>query len=155
MRVRGGRGTVRIRLEEIEAELLRALLDDLAQVVEEDAFEDGDPVRQRLFPAGYGDDVAASDDFRELTESSLRIERAQRARDCAAEVEGAGELVLDAEAAERWLRVLNDLRLALGTRLHITEDNHPDEIDEAHPQAQEWTVYYWLTGLQDGIVRSL
>lgn len=155
MRIRGGRGTVRIRLEPIEADLLRALLDDLAEVVAADSFEEGDPVRERLFPAGYRDDTEASDDFRDLTESSLRAERVARARACAEDIDGAGVIAMDAEAADRWIRAINDLRLALGTRLQITDENHPDEIDDTHPQAQEWTVYYWLTGLQDGIVRSL
>jgi hypothetical protein len=186
-----------VRLDEIEARLLKAMFDDLAEVVERDAFEAGDPVRARLYPAGYRDDTAASDDFRELTESSLRAERSQRARACADDITGPGEVVLDADGGQRWIQALNDLRLALGTRLNVTEDADYDDYDEydeyshsadsadasdsghsgdnsqsgdtanagrsgeagatggAHPAAQEWAIYHWLTALQDGLVRRL
>jgi hypothetical protein len=144
-----------VRLDEIEAQLLTSLLDDLAEVVEEDLFEANDPVRERLFPVGYRDDIEASDDFRGLTESSLRAERVQRARACSDDIHGADEIVLDADAAERWIQSLNDLRLALGTRLHITDETDPSTIDETHPQAPVWNVYYWLTGLQDSILSRL
>jgi hypothetical protein len=155
VKVLRGRGTVRVRLDEIEAQLLTSLFEDLAEVVEGDSFEAGDPVRERLFPVGYRDDAAASDDFRDLTETSLRTERVQRARACADDIDGAGEISLDADAAERWIQALNDLRLALGTRLHITDETDVANIDGSHPQAPQWNVYYWLTGLQDGIVRRL
>ena len=49
--------------------------------------------------------------------------------------------------------MLNDLRLALGTRLGVTEDE-PTDIDPADPRAQSWAVYYWLTALQDALVQT-
>ena len=58
------------------------------------------------------------------------------------------EVDLDADGAERWIRVLNDLRLALGTRLGITEDDD-DELDESDPQVAPRARYCWLTALQD------
>jgi hypothetical protein len=50
--------------------------------------------------------------------------------------------------------VLNDLRLALGTRLGITEDDDPD-LDPVDPAAQSRVIYYWLTALQDSVVQGL
>jgi len=131
---------------------------DFADLVESDAFEADDPVRARLYPVGYRDDDAASMDFRELTEQSLRVERAERARECAAELAQLGtrrELVLDAETAQRWIQSLNDLRLTLGTRLDVGEDDQLGDMTPGAPFAQEWTVYHWLTGLQDTLVRRL
>ena len=49
--------------------------------------------------------------------------------------------------------MLNDLRLALGTRLGVTEDE-PADIDPADPRAQIWAVYCWLPTLQDGLVQT-
>ena len=39
--------------------------------------------------------------------------------------EAGGEVRLDAEAAEAWLRALNDARLAMGVRLEIKDDTRP------------------------------
>ena len=48
----------------------------------------------------------------------------------------------------------NDLRLALGTRLDITEDTEPpDEV--ADEEDQQLAVYYWLTALQGSLVDAL
>jgi Domain of unknown function (DUF2017) len=63
--------------------------------------------------------------------------------------------VLDAEAADRWIRSLNDVRLTLGVRLDITDESDAEDVDADHPMAQEWGVYSWLTGLQDALVRLL
>lgn len=156
MKVSRRHGAVRVRLEPVEAVLLRSLLDDLADTLEADALEADDPVRERLFPAGYRDDDAAAAEFRSLTEQSLRSERSERARGVAARLEepGAGPLELDGDEGERWIQVLNDLRLALGTRLAITEEDEPD-FDPDEPDAQQRAVYYWLTGVQDALVGAL
>jgi hypothetical protein len=71
-------------------------------------------------------------------------------RACRAElpVDG-GRMLVDDEAIDRWLRVLNDLRLALGTRLGVTEDS---ELDDSQPAVQ---VYSWLTAVQDLLVMQL
>jgi hypothetical protein len=87
-----------------------------------------------------------------MTEDLLRDERVQRARDCAAEVAGA-DVQLDPEAGDRWIRALNDLRLVLGTRLGVSEDDDSDH--QNGPDAQDWAVYHWLTWLQDSMVVAL
>ena len=61
---------------------------------------------------------------------------------------------LDREPAGAWLRSSNDLRLAMGTRLEITDDTEPpDEIVDE--QDQQLAVYYWLTALQGSLVDAL
>jgi hypothetical protein len=64
------------------------------------------------------------------------------------------EVTLDADGAERWMRVLNDLRLTLGTQLNISEDDDY-ELDERDPQVQLRARYVWLTALQDALVRTV
>lgn len=151
MRIARRRGVIRMQLEQVESALLDTLLDDLDGAI--GTLPLNDPVRQRLFPAGYQDDDAAGE-FRELTESSLRDSKTQRVGQCRAELpDGAGTLELSAEDAERWLTVLNDLRLAIGTRLEITEDE-PMEVDPASSDAQTRAVYHWLTALQDSLVNA-
>jgi hypothetical protein len=152
VRINRRRGHVRIRLEPVESGLLETLLDDLSGVLP--ALEDDDPVRQRLFPSAYTDEEAASE-FRSFTEDALRESRIERLAMCRAELISAGsEVVLDDDAAGRWLAVLNDLRLTIGTRLEVSEDDDP-RIDPADPQAQSRAIYQWLTAMQDSLVHAV
>jgi hypothetical protein len=141
-------------LEPVEAQVLETLLEELANTLESDELDAADPVRQRLFPAAYRGDPEAEAEFRSLTESSLRIERTDRARQCAEQlVGGVTDIAFDADSGQRWIQVLNDLRLALGTRLGITEDD--GELDPDHPDFKQRSLYYWLTAVQDSLVRAL
>jgi hypothetical protein len=148
MKVRRKGAVLRVDLHETEAALLSVLFDDFALLL--DGADSTDPVMQRLFPDGYTDDDQASLEYRELVTDDLRAERHGRLQLCRAEVpEGAGRFELDDEAADRWIRVLNDVRLTLGTRLGVTEE---DELDLDLEAAQ---VYQWLTAVQDMLVTHL
>jgi hypothetical protein len=148
------RGIPRLQLEPVEAHILESLLDELASTLESDGLDAADPVRQRLFPAAYRGDAEAEAEFRSLTEFSLRTERTERARQCAEQLNGgATDIAFDAESGQRWIQVLNDLRLALGTRLGITEDD--GDLDPNDRDFQQRSVYYWLTAVQDSLVRAL
>ena len=153
MRISRRRGRVRLHLEAVETGLLGTLFDDLDEALQ--TLPGDDPVRQRLFPAAYREDAAAAEEFRSFTEEPLRDSRSERLGVSRAELpSGEGTVELDAEAAQRWLTVLNDLRLALGTRLNITEDDDL-RLDATDPQAQSRAVYQWLTALQDSLVRAV
>jgi len=139
---------VRMDLAEAESSLLAGLLDDFASML--DAPDLADPVYQRLFPDGYTDDDEASAEYRELVESDLQAGRSGRLQSCRAELpDGDGRISLDADAADRWLRVLNDLRLALGVRLEITEDC---QLNPAEPAV---AIYHWLSAVQELLVETL
>jgi hypothetical protein len=145
MRLRRKAGALRLEVNAAEAALLGGLLDDFADALAEP--DPDDPVTQRLYPPGYLDDQEAAREYRELVESDLRAERIGRLQACRAElVASDGRVRLDAEAVDRWLRVLNDLRLALGTRLGVTEEA---ELDDSEPAVQ---IYSWLTAVQDMLV---
>lgn len=150
--------SVHIRLGLAEAHVLQQLLTELQEFLEPDGLDPSDPVHKRLYPAAYEDDGDAAA-YRELTESGLQQERRTRADECLADLRDARSLVrtditLSPTDADRWIRVLNDLRLALGTRLDISEDDdyqlRPDDPD-VHIRAR----YVWLTALQDMLVTTL
>jgi hypothetical protein len=149
-------GDVVARLDPAEAGIVGLLLDQLEQLLVADADDvAGDPVMARLLPDGHRSDPELAADFRELTESSLRSGKTDDLAIVRATLpEGGGEVRLDRDQAGAWLRTSNDLRLALGTRLDITEDTEPpDEIvDELD---QQLAVYYWLTALQGSLVDAL
>jgi hypothetical protein len=75
---------------------------------------------------------------------------------------GGGEVRLDGAQAESWLLALNDARLALGTRLDVTDDmDLLEELDEAvladpqGPRVLALTVYYLLGHAQETLVEAL
>ena len=146
-------GRAVLRLDPDESQLLAKLFDELAALLADDDADDA--VHQRLNPAAYRDDPDAQAEYRGLTEASLHGQRDERLEACRADLAAGGEIDLaDADAARRWLQVLNDLRLALGTRLGITQDDERD-FDPDDPAAQPWLVYSWLTAVQDAVVHTL
>jgi hypothetical protein len=149
-------GDVVARLDPAEAGIVGLLLDQLEQLLEADADDVvGDPVLARLLPEGHRGDPELAADYRELTETSLRRGKADDLAIVRATLpEGGGEVRLDRDQAGAWLRSSNDLRLALGTRLDITEDTEPPE-DVVGEQDQQLAVYYWLTALQGSLVDAL
>jgi hypothetical protein len=145
VKVRRKADVLRMQLADSEAHLLAGLIDDFALMMDEP--DPDDPAVHRLYPDGYTDDDAASQEFRELVQADLKAGRQGRLQVCRAELpDGDGTISLDDEAVDRWLRVLNDLRLTLGTRLAVTED---DELDDADPVVN---IYHWLSAVQDLLV---
>jgi hypothetical protein len=113
-----------------------------------------DPALARLFPAAYQGDDGAATEFRRFTESDLRA--GKRAVASAALVqlqpllESGGKLVLDRDQADGWLSWLNDIRLVLGTRLEVTEEEYDVAPDD--PRWQAMQVYGWLGWLQESLL---
>ncbi len=68
--------------------------------------------------------------------------------------DGGGEIALTEEQALAWLTALNDVRLALGAMLGISEDT-PDRYPDDHPHAAHLDVYHWLTVMQELLVEAL
>ncbi|MGY1641435.1 DUF2017 family protein [Geodermatophilus sp. SYSU D00703] len=144
------------RLEPAEAHIVALLLDQLEQLLTADAGDvSGDPVIARLLPEGHRGDPELSADYREMTEAGLRSGKADDLATVRATLPpDGGPVRLDPDQAAAWLRTSNDLRLALGTRLDVTEDTEPPE-DLGSDEGQQLAVYYWLTGLQGSLVDAL
>jgi hypothetical protein len=152
---------VRIRVGIAEADTLSSLVADLVKVLRPGGLDSSDPVHQRLFPDGYRDDPQAAAAFRSLTEQGLRTDRLHRAEQCLTELSGAAarrrrlDVRLGPESAQRWIQVLNDMRLAIGTRLGVKDDEHAYDVDPHDPEAMPWAIYAYLTGVQDSVVQAL
>ena len=117
-----------------------------------------DPVLARLLPDAYRDDPEAAGEFRRYTEQDLRSGKVAAAQTVLATLPAeGGQVRLGPEDAQAWLRALNDVRLAIGTVLGITED-YEDELEAASwadPRSAYLEVYHWLGYLQDSLVRAL
>jgi hypothetical protein len=117
-----------------------------------------DPVLARLLPDAYRDDPEAAGEFRRYTELSLRDGKVAAARTVLGTLPARGGRVrLSQPDAEAWLRALNDVRLALGVRLGVTDDFEEvgNGINPADPRAAYVWVYHWLAYLQESLVEAL
>lgn len=153
--------------------------DPLAELFAEGPSEPpADPVLRRLFPDAYSDpeEVPASSaeaeerrahsaEFRRFTENDLRAGKREnalgviRSLDALAPVdEGGAVLKLSPEESRQWLGALNDLRLAIGSRLEITDEDDTDllyRLPEEDPRKPMVLAYLWLGGLQETLVTTL
>jgi len=170
MRFTRKRGRLSAELDPVEVQVLSQLAEELLALVEEPQVSDDplsalvglsgepvpppdDPVLARLLPAAYPDDADAAADFRRYTDTDLR--RRKRANATAVRrslPDGGGRLDLDRDQADQWLECLNDMRLALGTSLGVTEDTDLEELDDDHPARQGLEVYGWLGWLQESLL---
>jgi hypothetical protein len=117
-----------------------------------------DPVLARLLPNAYRDDPKASGEFRRYTERSLRSGKAAAARTVLATLPPrGGRIKLSEPEAQAWLRALNDVRLALGTRLGVTDDfdDQARRMEPDDPLSPVVGVYQWLAFLQETLVEAL
>ena len=140
-------GDFLLRLGPEERGLLRRLSAELEELL---AAEPEDPSLRRLRPRAYEDEEVERE-FRSLMGAELESLRLENLRRLA---ETAGRDRLDAEELDRWLAALNDLRLVLGTRLDVTEDQFADGFDPSAPHAYELAVYAFLTWLQEAAIEA-
>jgi hypothetical protein len=149
-----------------EAQVFTDIALDLRAIIETPALGE-DPVRERLFPRAYLDPTEETAEMKwaafahpELLETRVatlvmmidslkRLDKAPADRD-------AGELkmvILTPEETESWLKGLNDLRLALGTRLDISHEDQEVAPDDPHARLRD--IYQWLTALQQELLESV
>ncbi|MEU1348060.1 DUF2017 domain-containing protein [Streptomyces sp. NPDC005775] len=182
-------GGAAVALDEVEIAILRSLAVQLLELIgpgDEPAegddplaalFAEGpseppsDPALARLFPEAYGDDDtelrAASAEFRRFTENDLRT----RKRDDALVVvrtldaltpagDRAAVLTLTADECRSWLGSLNDLRLTIGTRLDVSDEDGGEDgslyrLPDSDPRKPMVMAYLWLGALQETLIETL
>jgi hypothetical protein len=117
-----------------------------------------DPVLARLLPDAYRDDPEAAGEFRKYTEPALRTAKQQAAQEMLDTLPDAGgRIQLTQDQALSWLKALNDVRLALGVRLGVTEE-FEEQWGRLKPDDPQWTafeVYAWLGAVQESLVQAL
>ena len=116
---------------------------------------DPDPAIARLLPDAYGDDTAASSDFRALTERSLASRKVSNARVVIASLErGSARVELDPAEVQSWLRTLSDIRLTIAARLGIESDGDQGESDTDAAVALH-DLYDWLAFVTESLLDAL
>jgi len=113
-----------------------------------------DRVLARLLPDFTTEDADLAAGLRSLHEPAL-IEAKEAAAALVLDtlpVTG-GRVELQPEQGDVWLAALNDVRLALGTALDVSEEM-PEQLPADDPRASHLGVYHWLTYVQDGLVQA-
>ena len=117
-----------------------------------------DPVLARLLPDGYRDDAEAAGEFRRYTEPALRSAKYQAAQEMLDTLpESGGRIQLTQDQSLSWLKALNDVRLALGVRLGVTEE-FEEQWGQLKPDDPQWSafeVYAWLGAVQESLVQAM
>jgi len=160
--------------ERQEAQLLRALVGQIREILAARSAEapadelaaitgirtgpstaPRDRVLARLLPDFSRDDPALAGGLRSLHEPELIDGKdgvaALVLNTCSPD---GGRVRLSLEEGQAWLSALNDVRLALGTVLEVSEDM-PDEFPHDDPRAPHLGVYHWLTYVQDTLVQAV
>ncbi|MFF8964215.1 DUF2017 domain-containing protein [Streptomyces globisporus] len=147
-----------------------------------------DPALARLFPDAYGGPAGPegsegstgavkpeeeqellerSAEFRRFTEVDLRSGKRDdalavvRTLDAlSAAPDGGAVLTLTGDECLSWLRSLNDLRLTIGTRLEVSDEDQGEEgslyrLPDTDPRKPMVMAYLWLGALQESLVETL
>jgi hypothetical protein len=127
-----------------------------------------DPVLARLLPDAYEEEPDAAE-FRRYTEHSAREKKRSHAHairdilmanlgDHALDLTAPGlnkreelHFIISEEKAQMWLMGLNDMRLALGTRLNVTSDAQERfaAMSEENPDKGIYNLFAWLGWQQE------
>lgn len=141
-------GTVEVRLGLAERALLAQVADDLSK----ELAQPDDPSLQRLFPPGYSQDPVRDAGYQMMMGDDLRQGHLSALLELAATADADR---LDPVQAEAWLRSINAVRLVLGTRLGISDDDQPLRIRPDDPEIASWIAYDFLSALLDELIGAL
>ena len=141
-------GRVTVSFDEQEKGLLGGLLAELEAVLEQGP--GSDPIPARLYPKAYEDEDEQKS-YEELVGDQLQDQKLRIVREAQAGLLG-DSLTLDEDSLQSWLIVLTDLRLAIGTRLDVTEEVMGRELDPEDPDAPALSVLHWLGWVQESML---
>ncbi len=159
--------SVVVTFEAGEVTVLRDLSRQVTQILDGGVPDHGsNAVRDRLFPRAYVDPTEdrAERDFQSVVHEDLvraksqAVESLVQGLDTGRDRRGRLEVALAPAEVEQWVRALNDVRLALGVTLGITEDRDDVAVDddpEAGLNADAFALYDWLTYVQGTLVDVL
>jgi hypothetical protein len=148
----GAGDSLQLRLEPDESAVLGHIVDEMLTLLHSQASDD--PVTKRLFPDAYEspEDAAA---YNELVSDQLMAAKISALETVRKDLENGADLVLERDSVEMWLTALTDLRLALGTRLDMTEEKMAMDLDPRDPEASSYAILHWLGWLQESLVEAI
>jgi hypothetical protein len=151
--VRGGNDSLKVKLNAEEAALLRQVVDEITQVI---AADEVSPVHERLFPDAY-EDPEETKKYNTMVRDELKTHKLSALRTIRTTLGDSGRVsaTLSASEAHLWLTAITDIRLAIGVRLDVSEEEMGREPDPTDPDGLALMVLHWLGWLQESMVENL
>ncbi len=139
-------GSVAINLDADQRDLLRHLFAELREALTLDT----DEGLRRLYPTAYPNDAERDAGYQALVHGELMEKRLSALDEVEATVDNE---TLSIEQLNMWMRSINELRLILGTKLDVSEEDV--DFDPEAPDAQARMVYMHLGWLLEQVVSAL
>ena len=114
--------------------------------------DDRDSSTRRLFPPAYADDPELEAEYESMVREDLHSGRRRSLEVLEATLDAKR---VDEEQLNAWLTALNDIRLVLGTRLEIEDDDAGQDVPEDDPKAPVFALYDYLGWLVSQVVDAL
>jgi hypothetical protein len=131
-----------LRIADEERDLLEHLLPQLRDLlVATSPTGEVDPAARRLFPAAYNQDPEDDAAYQELMRDRLLVTKldALDTFEATTRNDRLSESELDS-----WMNCINQMRLVLGTRLDVGEEDDPGDMDPTDPKNASMATYHYL-----------
>lgn len=117
-----------------------------------------DASNKKLFPA-YTTDASLDAELQEILHGELKAGRMERVTAFQAEIraciQGEHTIRLNDAGVDRWLGVLNDLRLIVANELGIDSDDWGRNLTKEQATSRPVRIYGYLTHLQGALMEEL
>ncbi len=130
----------------------RQLLENLIEPLRDLLLEGSSPVLRRLYPTAYPADAKANEAFDDLVHDQL-LEQKLAALETVEE--SMSNETLSEEQLLQWMSAINSIRLVLGTRLDISEEDDLGAIADDDPDRALWLSYDLLSQMLGVILGAL
>lgn len=128
--------------------MLRSLPGQVRQMMVSD-----DPDLIRLFPPAYLDDAEHESEYQHYMRDEL-VKRRMESLSVVEETVDAERL--SEEQVLMWMKVINDIRLILGTKLDVSEDDDAvSSMPPTDPRAPLAALYWFLSFLLESTIDAL
>jgi type II secretory pathway component PulM len=141
-------GDYSIELYDWQREVLAALITQMRDLLLDGSSE----TLRRLYPTAYPDDAAANGAYNEIVHDQLLASRLDALDVLESQLDSD---LVSADDLDEWLRALNSVRLVVGTRLDVSEEDDPSTIEDDDPDRDLWAVYHLLSEMLAVVVDAL
>jgi len=138
-------GELAVELGEHVRELLGSLAQQLRELLMIDESED----LARLYPTAYPDDPDQDAFFQQMVHDQLLMSRLEGIDTVERTLKS--ELITSDEA-DAWMGTINQLRLVIGTRLDVSENEAPIDADD--PQRDHRVIYQALSHILEDLTEA-
>jgi len=138
-------GQISVRLDET----MRALIKQVAEELREVLLVEDPELTRRLYPTAYPDDDELEDGYQQVVHDQLLMQRLDGVDQLQASIDDE-EISLD--TADAWMSTINQIRLVLGTKLDVGEQQV--DIDQDDPESTSYVIYQVLSHILEELTSA-